>query len=93
MLARAINYLLTLTPIGKWLDGRKSYISAALLVVAAVLEFINALAGIFPQYAPFAVASKEVSEALSAAVETLTAIGLGGLTVGIAHKVAKKKIK
>lgn len=93
MIARLVNYLLTLTPAGAWLNGRKTYISAALLVVAAVLELIEKLAAIFPDYAPFALASKEVSEALSAAVETLTLIGLGGLTVGVAHKVAKKKIK
>lgn len=93
MIARAINYILTLTPIGKFLDGRKSQISAALLVLAAVLELIERLAAIFPDYAPLSLASKEVSEFLSATVETLAAVGLGGLTVGVAHKVAKKNIK
>ena len=92
MVARLINILLTRTAIGKWLNGRKTLISTGLLVLAAVLELLKQLAAIFPQYAPLSLGAEHVSTFLSAAVETLAAIGFGGLTVGVAHKAAKAKL-
>lgn len=92
MIARAINYILTLTPIGRYLDGKKTYISVGLLVLAAILELVEKLAAIFPNYAPLAVASKEGAEFLASAVETLAKLGFGGLTIGVTGKVVKAKI-
>lgn len=92
MVARLINFFLTRTAIGQWLDGRKTLISTGLLALAAVLELLNRLAAIFPDYAPIALGAKELSEFLDAAVQTLTAIGFGGLVVGVSHKAAKAQI-
>lgn len=93
MLARILNYLFTSTALGRYLDGKKSWISAGLLALAALLEFIEQLIKIFPDYVPLAVGAEELAEFLDAAVSTLTTIGFGGLTVGVAHKVAKKKLQ
>lgn len=92
MLARAIHFILTRTALGQWLDGKKSAISACLLALAAVLELLEKLVVLFPEYVPLATGAKELAEFLDAAVTTLTGVGFGGLVVGLSHKGAKAKI-
>lgn len=92
MLARVINFIFTRTALGSYLNGKKSWISIGLLVVAAVIEFLEKLVTIFPDYVPLASGAKELKEFLDAAAETLATIGFGGLAAGLTHKAAKASI-
>lgn len=92
MVAQLIHFVLTRTALGQWLDGRKTQIASVVLALAAVLELLEKLATIYPQYAPLSVASEEVRTFLDSVINTLGAVGFGGLVVGVTHKVAKAKL-
>lgn len=92
MVARLVNFILTRTALGRYLDGKKTYISTALTVAAIVLELLERLVTLFPDYAPLAVGAKELATFLDAASETLAFIGIPGVVVGVGHKVAKAKL-
>lgn len=77
-------------PIVKALDGHKTKISALLLVFTYVFKLVMDLAGLFPEYVWLGELGVTLSNLNIQLIDTLTAIGWGGLAFGIADKEVKK---
>lgn len=91
-MAKIINYLLSYTKLGQLLNGKKTIIGAALIVLVGLIELIEKIAPMFPEasYLPAAVVS--LKELLDQLQTVLGYVGLGSLGVGVTHKIAKSKL-
>jgi hypothetical protein len=84
-----IHTLLSRTPIIKLLDGKKTLIGASLLVALKLIELMDQLAPLFPQYPVLADASKSLAQFLDGAKSALDYLGYGFIYVGLLHKAVK----
>lgn len=84
-----INKLLTLTPLGKFLNGKKTFIGAALVVLAHAFFGLVDLATLYPSTLWFVAAYSQVGEILVECAKWLDYLGVPALTVGVVGKVVK----
>lgn len=84
-----INKLLTLTPLGKFLNGKKTIIGAALIVLAHAFFGLVDLAALYPTTLWFVTAYSQIGQVLVEAAGWLDYLGVPALTVGVVGKVVK----
>lgn len=84
-----VNKLLSRLPVLSWLNGRKTVISAVLVVLSHTLFAIIDLAVLYPGAPWLVTAQSELGELLVQVAQGLNFVGLGGLAVGVFHKAVK----
>lgn len=86
---KILLYFFSYTSFGKYLDGRKTVIGAAMILLSAAVSALAQIAPLFPEVAWLSEAAKQSADLLLKANELLKDVGLGLITVGLAHKAAK----
>lgn len=90
---KIILYLFSQTKLGKLLDGKKTYLGAVFVLLAAALQAFENLAPLFPDVPWFIQAAQQTHGIMSEIAVYLNDLGLGFLTVGVLHKSAKASDK
>lgn len=92
MTARLLNLILSYTKLGAFLDDHKTVIGAALLVLAKLLEALQAVAPMFPEALYLVTAEDGLRDALNVAISTLESVGYPLTGIGLARKYVKAKL-
>jgi hypothetical protein len=88
---KILMYIFSYTKIGKLLDGKKTVIGAVFIFLVSLLHGLEQIAPLFPEVAPLASVTGAIRTALEAIEPYLQDMGIGLITAGLLHKVAKKK--
>lgn len=86
---KILLYLFSFTSVGKYLDGKKTVIGAAMVLISAVVSALGQIAPLFPEALWLTQVATASADFLAQANELLKDVGLGLITVGLAHKAAK----
>lgn len=86
---KILLYIFSYTSFGKYLDGKKTILGAAMILLSAVVSALGQIAPLFPELAWISQAAAASSDLLLKANELVKDLGLGLITVGLAHKAAK----
>lgn len=86
---KILLYLFSKTSFGQYLDGKKTIIGAALILLSAFVSALSQIAPLFPDLVWLAQLTASSAELLAKATELLKDVGLGFVTIGLAHKAAK----
>lgn len=86
---KILLYLFSFTSVGKYLDGKKTVVGAAMILVSAIVSALGQVAPLFPEVVWLAQVAATSADFLAQANELLRELGLGLITVGLAHKAAK----
>jgi hypothetical protein len=90
---KILLYIFSQTKLGQMLDGKKTYLGAVFVLLAAALQVFENLAPLFPDV-PFLIqAAQQTHGILTEVAVFLNDLGLGFLTVGVLHKTAKANEK
>jgi hypothetical protein len=92
MTAKILNFILSYSKLGKFLDGHKTIIGASLLLVVKVLEGLQAISPLFPTATYLGQAEDSVRDALNVTISTLEALGYSFASIGLARKYVKAKL-
>ena len=88
-----ILWIFSQTKIGQILDGKKTVIGAVFVLLAALLQGVQAAAPMLPQYAWLGQFAGSFAVFMDQAEKVLNDVGLGMLTIGVLHKNAKVNAK
>lgn len=88
---KILMYIFSYTKIGKLLDGKKTVIGAVFIFLVSILHGLESIAPLFPQVEPLAKVAGVIRTALETVAPYLQDMGVGFITAGLLHKVAKKK--
>lgn len=86
---KIILYIFSKTKLGKVLDGKKTILGAAFVLLSALLQAAEQIAPMFPNVPWVAQAAEQLGHILKAAEPYLNDLGLGLISVGLLHKNAK----
>lgn len=86
-----LMWIFSKTEIGKMLDGKKTIIGAAFILLANVLEGLKAIAPMFPQTAWIGAAITGIDQFVNAVAPVCDTLGITAITVGLIHKAVKSK--
>ena len=86
-------WIFSQTKIGQMLDGKKTVIGAVFVLLAAVLQGVQAVVPMLPQYAWVGTFAAQFAGVMDQIEKVLNQVGLGMLTVGVLHKSAKAATK
>lgn len=86
---KILLYLFSFTSVGKYLDGKKTVVGAAMILVSAIVSALAQVAPLFPEVVWLTQVAAASADFLAQANELLRELGLGLITVGLAHKAAK----
>ena len=92
MTARLLNFILSYTKLGAFLDGHKTVVGGVLLLAAKLLEGLQVVAPMFPNAPYLGQAEDGLREALNVVISTLDTLGYSFLSIGIARKYVKAKL-
>jgi hypothetical protein len=84
-----IMWIFSQTKIGQMLDGKKTVIGAVFVLLATVLQGIQLVVPMLPEYAWVGTFAAQFSTVMDQLEKILNDVGLGMLTVGVLHKNAK----
>lgn len=88
---RVIIWLFSQTKFGKLLDGKKTVIGAACILLSHILTAFEVIAPMFPQEAWLQSLSVSLKGVCQQVAHLLEQVGLGAIGVGLVHKAAKSK--
>jgi hypothetical protein len=88
---KILMYIFSYTKVGKLLDGKKTMIGAAFMLLASILHGVESIAPLFPEVAVIGSIAKSIRMALETVEPYLRDMGIGLITAGLLHKAAKKE--
>jgi hypothetical protein len=89
---KIVLWIFSKTKFGQMLDGKKTVIGAAFIILARLLDALQAVAPLFPQYPWLLTASEQMAGFMGQLETLLNDLGFGLLTVGVLHKSIKAKL-
>lgn len=91
MFTKIFNYIFSKTPLGKLVDGNKTIIGFAVLVLRYLIAILSVAASLFPQFPVLVVIHTSLAAFDAAMGPYLEDFGISVMAIGVAHKAVKEK--
>lgn len=88
---RLISWIFAQTKVGQYLNGKKTIIGAALILISALLQALLTIAPMFPEQPWINSFAVELDNVLRQVQPFLNDLGVGLIGVGLAHKAVKNQ--